>query len=139
MFQRRQRDYRLHKNVEVHVNRSFHVLMMYSNYAINISVIIGSVMTASTKTLQFISVTVLKIIFKWHTGKLGLRPHGLDAQALDAWTLALLTLRLCRPGRLDAWALDVWTQDNWALGIWTTGRQGCGRLHIWTLDGWTLR
>ena len=66
---KRQHDHRLidgwfHKNLEIHVsskteetsiqgNRNFH----YSNYAINISVIIGSMMIASTKTLQFISVT----------------------------------------------------------------------------------
>ena len=37
---------------------NFHILLMHSNYAINISMIIGSVMAASTKTLQFISVTV---------------------------------------------------------------------------------
>ena len=52
--------------------------MMCSNYAINISVIIGSMMAASTKTLQFISVTVLKIIFKRHSGKDGLWTLNLD-------------------------------------------------------------
>ena len=51
--------------------------MIYSN-AIN-SVIIGSMMAASTKTLQFISVTVLKILFKWYAGKAGLLKYGLDA------------------------------------------------------------
>ena len=75
-------------------NRKFHVLMMYSNYAINISVIIGSMMATSTKTKQFISVTVLKIIFKWHTGKAGL------------WTLGLWTLGLCKHGRLDPRRMD---------------------------------
>ena len=60
------------KETNVQENRNFHILMMYSNYAINISVIIGSMMAASTKTLQFISVTVLKIIFKRHTGKAAL-------------------------------------------------------------------
>ena len=38
--------------------------MVYSNYAINIKVIADSVMAASMKTLQFISVSFLKIIFK---------------------------------------------------------------------------
>ena len=60
-------------------SRSFHILIMYSNYAINISVIIGSMMAASTKTSQFISVTVLKIIFKQYTGKAGLWTHVLEA------------------------------------------------------------
>ena len=35
-------------------NRNFHILMMYSNYAINISVTIGSMIPSSTNTLQFI-------------------------------------------------------------------------------------
>ena len=39
-------------------------LMVYSNYAINISVIADSVVDASMKTLQFIPVSFLKIIFK---------------------------------------------------------------------------
>ena len=60
------------KETNVQGNRNFHILMMYSNYAINISVIIGSMMAAFMKTLQFISVTALKIIFKWHIGKAGL-------------------------------------------------------------------
>ena len=66
------------KETNVQGNRNFHILMMYSNYAINISVIIGSMMAASTKTLQFISVTVLKIIFKRHSGKDGLWTLNLD-------------------------------------------------------------
>ena len=57
--------------------------MMCSNYAIN-SVIIGSMMAVSAKTLQFISVTVLKITFKRHSGKAGLWTHGLGAYTLDA-------------------------------------------------------
>ena len=52
--------------------------MIYSD-AINTSVIISSIMADSTKTLQFISVIALKIIFKWHTGKTRLWTHGLDA------------------------------------------------------------
>ena len=52
--------------------------MMYSN-AINISVIIGLMIAASTKSMQFISVTVLKIIFKWHTEKTRFWTHDLDA------------------------------------------------------------
>ena len=52
---------------------------MYSNYGINISVIIGSMMAASTETLQFISITVLKIIFEQHAEKAGLWTYGLDA------------------------------------------------------------
>ena len=74
MFKRHQHDYRLidgcfHKNLEFHVSSSFskqkkltcsrkQKLLMYSNFAINNSVITGSMMAASTKTLQFISVTV---------------------------------------------------------------------------------
>ena len=57
--------------------------MMCSNYTIN-SVIIGSMMAVSAKTLQFISVTVLKITFKRHSGKAGLWTHGLGAYTLDA-------------------------------------------------------
>ena len=72
------------KETNVQGNRNFHILMMYSNYAINISMIIGSMMAASTKTLQFISEKVLKIIFKWHSRKGGLWTHGLDALILDA-------------------------------------------------------
>ena len=94
MFQRNQHDYRLidgcsHKNFEVHVsktkentvqgNRNFHILIMYSNNAINISMIIGSVIPSFTKTLQFISVTVLKIVFKRHAGKAALWTHDLEA------------------------------------------------------------
>ena len=75
--------------------------MIYSN-AINITVIIGSIMAASTKTLQFISVTVLKIIFKRHTGKAILWTHDLDAWTLQPWTLGLWTPGLRTPGRLDA-------------------------------------
>ena len=52
--------------------------MMYSN-AINISVIIGSMIADSTKSRQFISVTVLRIIFKWHTEKTRFWTHDLDA------------------------------------------------------------
>ena len=59
-------------------NRNLHTLMMYSN-TINISVIIGSMIAASTKSMQFISVTVLKIIFKWHTEKTRFWTHDLDA------------------------------------------------------------
>ena len=108
--------------------------MMYSNYAINISVIIGSMMAAFTKTLQFISVTVLKIIFKRHTGKAAPWTHG-----LDAWTLGLLN-----SGRLGAWTLDIWNLDNWKLGLWrlalwTLARLDSGRLYAYALDVWTLR
>ena len=142
--------------------------MMYSSYAINISLIIGSVMIASTKTLQFILVLVLKIIFKGHSGKARVWTHGLDTQTLHAWTLRLWTLGLCKPGRLDseawtlghlysghldsgrlgAWTLDAWnldalSQNGWALGlwtleIWTTRSQGSGRLHVRTLNALML-
>ena len=69
--------------------------MIYSN-AINISVIIGSMMADSTKTLQFISVTVLNIIFNWHTGKARL------------WTLRLWTPGSFNSGLLDSgrWTLE---------------------------------
>ena len=67
------------EETNVQGNKIFHILKMYSNYAINISVIIGSMMAASTKTLQFISVTVLKIIFKRHSGKDGLWTLNLDS------------------------------------------------------------
>ena len=73
------------EEANVQGRRNFHILMMCSNYAINISVIIGSMMAASTKTLQFISVTILKVILKQYTRKAGLWTHALDA--LDACTL----------------------------------------------------
>ena len=53
--------------------------MMCSNHAIKISVIIGSMMDASTKSFKLISVTVLKIIFKRCSRKAGVWTHGLDA------------------------------------------------------------
>ena len=94
--------------------------MMCSNYAINISVTIGPVMPAFTKTLQFISVAVLQSIFKRYTGKAALdaRSGYLEPEP------GLRTFRLCKPGRLDSGRLDAWTQDEWALGLWTFG--------IWT-------
>ena len=67
------------KETNVQGNKKFHILMMCSNYALNISLIIGSMMATCTKTLQFISVTVLKIIFKPHSGKDGLWRHRLNA------------------------------------------------------------
>ena len=72
-------DYRLidgcfHKNLEIHVSSDFSnrqeklvfketetSLLWRFNYAINISVIIGSMIAASTKTLQFISATVYQV------------------------------------------------------------------------------
>ena len=40
-------------------NRNFHILeILHSNYAINVSMIIGSMVAAPKKTLQFISITV---------------------------------------------------------------------------------
>ena len=104
--------------------------MMYSN-AIKISVIIGSMIAASTKSMQFISVAVLKIIFKWRTEKTRFWTHGLDAQTLDAWKIELWTLGLCKPGRLDFGCMDSASLDASTLNAWT--------LDAWTLDGdWTL-
>ena len=53
--------------------------MMYSNYAIKHQRDYRLNDAASTKTLQFISETVLKIIFKQHFEKARLWTHGLDA------------------------------------------------------------
>ena len=74
--------------------------------------------------MQFISVTVLKIIFKHGI------PEKLDSGRM-VWTLSLWTLGRLDSGRLDskrlgawpldAWDLDAWTQDDWALGLWTLG------------------
>ena len=98
------------EETNVQGNRNFHILMMYSNYSI--------------KTLQFISVTVLKIIFKHGI------PEKLDSGRM-VWTLSLWTLGRLDSGRLDskrlgawpldAWDLDAWTQDDWALGLWILG------------------
>ena len=98
--------------------------MMYSNYAINISVIIGSIMAASTKTLQFISVPVLKFIFKRYTGKASLWTQGLGAQTLHTWT----------HGPLDSWALENWALGLLKLGIWTLGVRTTGRLDLERLE-----
>ena len=92
--------------------------MIYRS-VINISVIIGLMMADSAKTLQFVLVTVLKIIFKRHNGKAKLWTHGLDAYTLDAWRLELWTLGLCKPGRLDSGRLDSGPLDAWALDAWT--------------------
>ena len=78
--------------------------MMYSNYRLN---------ALLTKTLQFISVTVLKIIFKRHTGK---------SWTLDAWS-----------GRLESKRLDAWTLQAWTLGPWTYGFYKLGLLDAWKL------
>ena len=132
-------------------------------YFKGVNMIIGSMMAASTKTLQFISVAVLKIIFKRHSGKAGLWTHGLDFSTLDTWALGLWMLGHCKPerldsgrmnsGGLDAWTLDAWTLEDWALalwrlGIWTLGLRttGCldsgrlesGRLKVRALDAWAL-
>ena len=74
--------------------------MMYSNYAI--------------KTLQFISGTVLKIIFKHSI------PEKLDSGPM-VWTLGRLDSKRLGAWLLDAWDLDAWTQDDWALGLWILG------------------
>ena len=86
-------------------------------------------MPAFTKTLQFISVTVLKIIFKRHTGKAALWTHG-----LDAWTLGLW-----KTGRLDSGRLGAWTLDDWKLVLRTLARLDSGCLDAYTLEVWTLR
>ena len=98
--------------------------MMYSNCALNISVIIGSMTTASTKTLQSISVTALKIIF--------IR-HKLWTQGLDAWTHGLY-----KPGHLDSGRLDYASLDAWTLGFWTLGLRRTGRLNSVRLESGQL-
>ena len=94
--------------------------MIYSN-AINISVIIGSMMADSTKTLQFISVTVLKIIF------LNVISEKLDSGRM-AWMLRLWTPGSLNSGPLDSASLKAWTRDVWTLGAWTLGLCTLGRL-----------
>ena len=96
--------------------------MMYSNYGIKISVIISSMMAASTNTLQLILITVLKIIFEQHAGKVGLwTPGRLGSGRMDSASLTLGRLDSGRLGAwtLDAWNLDSWTQDDWAHRLWT--------------------
>ena len=59
-------------------------------------------MAASTKTLQLILITVLKIIFEQHAGKVGLwTPGRLDSGRMDS-------------GRMDSEActLDAWTLEE---------------------------
>ena len=87
-------------------NKSFHILMIYSN-AINISVIIGSIMAASTKTLEFISVIILKLFLngipeKRYSGRM-------------TWTLRLWTSRGLNSGRLDSASVDSGRLDAWTL------------------------
>ena len=113
--------------------------MMYSNCALNISVIIGSMMTASTKALQSISVTASKIIFIRHK----LWTQGLDPQALDAWTPGLYKPRHLDSGRLDYASLDAWTLGFWTLGLRRTGRLNSvrlesGQLDVRALNDWAL-
>ena len=108
--------------------------MMYSNYAINISVIIGSMMPDFTKTLQFISVTILKIIFKRHTGKAALWTHGLDAWTLGIWTLGLATTGRLDSGHLESGRLEVRALDACALDGCTFGRLYFGRLDAYITD-----
>ena len=45
------------KETSVQGNRNFHIFMIYSNYAINISVIIGSMTVTLRKTFKIMSVT----------------------------------------------------------------------------------
>ena len=104
----------------------------------------GSMMAASMKALQFISVTVLKIIFKQYSGKAENWTYGLDAQTLDAWTLGHWTLGLrttghldsgCwESGRLDVRTLDVWALDTRPFELWTPGRSDFGRLDAYIKD-----
>ena len=122
------------KETTVQGNRNFHILMMYSNYAINISVIIGSMMPDFTKTLQFISVTILKIIFKRHTGKAALWTHGLDAWTLGIWTLGLATTGRLDSGHLESGRLEVRALDACALDGCTFGRLYFGRLDAYITD-----
>ena len=113
------------EETNVQGNKYFHILIMCSNYAINISVIIGSIMAASTKTLQFISVTFLKIIFKRHSGKDGLWTHSLD---LRLWAPGRLNSGYLDSTSLGAWTLDALTLDAWTLGCLDFGRLDSGRL-----------
>ena len=51
------------EETNVQGNKYFHILIMYSNYAINISVIIGSMMAASTKNLAIHLSNIFKNYF----------------------------------------------------------------------------
>ena len=120
-------------------NRNFHILLMYSDYAINISLIIDPMKAASTKALQLTSVTFLTIIFKRHSGKAELWTHVQDAQTLNAGKLGLWTRGLCKPGRLDSGCMDPDHLNDWTLGLWKTGcsDSGClgsGRLEVRALE-----
>ena len=99
-------------------------------YFKGVNMIIGLMMAASTKTLQFISVAVLKIIFKRHSGKAGLWTYGLDSFTLGTWTMNAWTLQ--------AGTLGLWTHELWRLGRLDSRRLDSGRLGTWTLDAWNL-
>ena len=123
------------------------------SYLMNISVIIGSMMAASTKILQFISVTVLKLFSNgipeklnsgrmfctrrlWTPGRLD--SGRLDSPSMGAWTLQAWTLQAWKLGRLDSerldsgsvgvWTLDAGNLDEWKLGFWTLSRLDSGGL-----------
>ena len=117
------------EETNVQGDRNFHILMINSNYAININLIVVSMMAASTKTLQIISVTVLKIIFKRHSGKDGLWTHSLDAWVLGLWTLGLRTTGRLDCGHLESGRLEV---RALTLGLWTLACLDCCSLDAWT-------
>ena len=75
-----------------------------------------------TKTLPFISVAILKIIFKRHTGKAALWTHGLDAWTLRISTLGLRTTGHLDSGHLESGRLEVRALNAWALDACTFGR-----------------
>ena len=121
--------------------------MIYSNYAINISVIIGSIIAVSTKTQQFISVAVLKLFLNSIPEKLDSGRIVWTLKTLDAWTHGLRTLGLCKPGSLDsgrvdsgrvgAWNVVAWTQENQALGRLESGRLEVRALNACMFGLWT--
>ena len=123
------------------------------SYLMNISVTIGSMMAASTKILQFTSVTVLKLFSNgipeklnsgrmfctrrlWTPGRLDsgrLYSPSMGAWTLQAWKLGRLDSERLDSGSLGVWTLDAGNLDDWKLGLWTLSRLDSGGLDAWTL------
>ena len=100
------------------------------SYLMNISVIIGSMMAASTKILQFISVTVLKLFSNGIPEKLN---SGRMFCTRRLWTPGRLDSGRLYSGSLGLWTLDAGNLDDWKLGLWTSSRLDSGGLDAWTL------
>ena len=150
------------QETNVQGSRNFHILMIYSNYGINISVSdyrlndgcfhknLAIHLNNSFKNYFWTACRKSWTLDVW-SGRLDsgrLDAWTLGAWTLDSWALGLCTHGLCKPVHLDAWTLEDWVLGLWTLGIWTlglrttgrldSGRLESGRLEVWALDAWNL-